>query len=88
MEFILLLWYIMVIAQTFFGYGSAYRLTKKGGDNGVALWGWMFLMGLAALIPGLGIYIWVKSKDEDDGYNISRNAANADDEEEIRRLNR
>ena len=45
--------------------GTAYRLTKNGGDNGVSLFGWMLVMGLASLIPGLGIYLWVKYKDID-----------------------
>lgn len=63
MKFFLILWYIMVYVQVFFAYGTAYRYTKRGGDNGVALFGWMFVFSLAALIPGLGIYLWHKSKD-------------------------
>jgi len=49
----------------FFGYGTAYRLTKNGGDNGVALFGWIVACGFAALVPGLGIYLWFKYKDAD-----------------------
>jgi len=44
----------------FLGYGTAYRLTKQGGDNGVSLYGWMIVTGLAAAVPGLGIYLWKK----------------------------
>ena len=66
MGFIAILWYITVIVQSFFGYGTAYRLTKRGSDNGVALFGWMLLMQLVALIPGLGIYLWKKYRDDDD----------------------
>jgi hypothetical protein len=62
-SFLLVIWYILVSVQTLFGYGTAYRQTKKGGDNGVALFGWMFVYSLAALIPGLGIYLWYKSRD-------------------------
>jgi len=58
------LWLLCNIVQGFMGFGTAYRLTKNGGDNGVALWGWLLLMSLAALIPGLGIYLWIKNKDE------------------------
>ena len=58
--FLLAIWYIAVIVQTFFAYGTAYRLTKKGGDDGVALFGWFFVMELASCIPGLGIYLWFK----------------------------
>ena len=65
---ILVIWYIIYIVQVFFAYGTAYRYTKKGGDNGVALFGWMLLFVLAASIPGLGIYLWHKSKKEEDGY--------------------
>ena len=60
---LLFLWYIMVLVQGFMAYGTAYRATKNGGDNGVALFGWFFLFGLAALVPGLGIYLWHQSKD-------------------------
>jgi len=47
----------------FFGYGTAYRLTRDGGDNGVALFGWMILMNLVSLIPGLGFFLWHKNRD-------------------------
>ena len=58
-----ILWYIVAIVQMFMAYGTAYRLTKTGGDNGVALFGWMLLVGFAAMIPGLGIYLWIRYKD-------------------------
>ena len=64
MGFLGILWYIVTIVQHFLGYGTAYRLTKKGGDNGVALFGWILAMGIVALIPGLGIYLWIKCKEE------------------------
>jgi len=57
------LWYLIVLIQGFLGYGTAYRLTRYGGDNGVALFGWMLLMGLASAIPGLGIYLWFKYRE-------------------------
>ena len=57
------LWQLTVTVQMFFAYGTAYRLTKKGGDNGVALFGWFFVLYLASLIPGLGIYFWFRYKD-------------------------
>lgn len=57
------LWYIVSVVQSFLGIGTAYRLTKNGGDNGVSLWGWMLLLSLASAIPGLGIYLWLKYKD-------------------------
>ena len=58
------IWQIIFIVQAFLAYGTAYRYTKRGGDNGVALWGWMLVFNLAALIPGLGFWLWSKSKDE------------------------
>jgi uncharacterized membrane protein YhaH (DUF805 family) len=55
-----ILWYIVYIVQAFFSYGTAYRLAKRGGDNGVSLFGWFFVIGLASVVPGLGIYLWFK----------------------------
>ncbi len=63
MPFLLVIWQITVAVQTIFGYGTAYRSTKNGGDNGVALFGWLIVYSLAALIPGLGIYLWYKSRE-------------------------
>ena len=59
------LWRILVVIQTIFSYGTAYRLTKRGGDNGISLFGWLFVLGLASLIPGLGIYLWFKYREEE-----------------------
>lgn len=58
------LWRVMVLVQGLLSLGTAYRLTKRGGDNGVALWGWLFVLNLASVVPGLGIYLWYKYKDE------------------------
>ena len=60
--FLLVLWYICWIVQTFLAYGTAYRLTKQNGDNGVALCGWLMVFSLAAAVPGLGFYLWHKYK--------------------------
>ena len=37
---ILILWQIVSVVQSILSYGTAYRLTKNGGDNGVSLFGW------------------------------------------------
>ena len=63
MTILVFLWYVIYIVQIFFAYGTAYRLTKRGGDNGVALFGWILLMTFASIIPGLGIYLWTKNRD-------------------------
>ena len=63
---IMFIWYIAYVIQIFFSYGTAYRYTKNGGDNGVALFGWMLVFMLASIIPGLGIYLWHKSKKLED----------------------
>ena len=60
-----ILFYILYIVQLFLSYGTAYRYTKRGGDNGVALFGWFLVFALASIIPGLGIYLWSKSKKMD-----------------------
>lgn len=66
--FLYIVWYIIVFVQELLGMGTAYRKTKAGGDNGVALWGWLFVFSLAAAIPGLGYYFWRKYRDLDTNY--------------------
>ena len=58
-------WICIILYQCFLGYGTAYRLTKEGGDNGVALFLWVFAMSLAAIVPGLGFYLWHKYRNID-----------------------
>jgi len=60
-----ILFYVIYAVQLFLSYGTAYRYTKRGGDNGVALFGWFLVFALASIIPGLGIYLWSKSRKED-----------------------
>ena len=62
MEFLSILYMIVVFVQCLLSYGTAYRYTKKGGDNGIALFGWMFAFVFASYVPGLGFYFWHKSK--------------------------
>jgi len=59
---LLLIWYILWMVQGYLGFGTAYRYTKRGGDNGVSLFGWLIVFQLASIIPLLGIYLWDKSK--------------------------
>lgn len=61
---IFIIWYIIAIVQAFLGLGTAYRKTKANGDNGVSLYGWIIVYGLAALVPYLGFYLWKESKEE------------------------
>ena len=63
MNFLAFVWYAIVIVQSFFSYGTAYRYTKRGGDNGISLFGWLLALGFASLIPGLGFYLWHKNRD-------------------------
>jgi hypothetical protein len=44
-------------------YGTAYRLAKKGGDNGLSFLGWLWIIQLATVVPGLGIYLYIKNKE-------------------------
>jgi len=60
---IIVAWHIVTVIQVFLGYGTAYRLTRDGGDNGISLFGWLFVTSLAAIIPGLGFYLWHKYSD-------------------------
>jgi len=66
------LWVIVAYIQFFLALGTAYRATKLGGDNGVALFGWLLVYGLAAYIPGLGFYFWKKSFDAEKITNDDR----------------
>jgi len=61
---LILLWEIIAAVQSFLSYGTAYRLTKNGGDNGVSPFRRFLVLNLASLVPGLGIYLWFKFKDE------------------------
>lgn len=61
---LVVLWQIISVVQCFLSYGTAYRLTKNGGDNGVSLFGWFIILNLASMVPGLGIYLWFKYRDE------------------------
>lgn len=56
------LWWIFYVVQIFFSYGIAYRYTKRRGDNGVALCGWMLVFSLASFIPGLLIGLYVSDR--------------------------
>ena len=58
-------WFSVMIWQSILGYGTAYRFTKKGGDNGIALFGWVVVFSIAAIVPGLGFYIWHKYRNID-----------------------
>lgn len=51
--FILLyfIWLVIYVVQRFLVYEAAYRKTKKTGDNGIHLFIWLFVYGLAATIP-------------------------------------
>ena len=62
-ELLLILWYIIVVVQGFLSYGTAYRWTKNGGDNGVVLFAWFFVLALASIVPGLALYFWLKSRE-------------------------
>lgn len=62
--FIIFAWGCCYWVQLFMGIGTAYLYTKRGGDNGVALCGWLLVFGCAATVPGLGIYLWDKAKKE------------------------
>ena len=68
-DFLYLVWRVIVIAQVLMAYGTAYRMTKAGGDNGVVLFGWMFLFNLAALVPGLGLGLWLWRRSLGEEYN-------------------
>lgn len=50
------LWLIIYFIQIILGFQMAYWRTKQGGDNGIALIGWLFAFYIIAFVPGMGIY--------------------------------
>ena len=63
--FLPIIWYIISGVQALLSYGTSYRLTKRGSDNGAALFGWFIVINLASVVPGLGIYLWFRYRDID-----------------------
>lgn len=63
-ESVVLIWYTLTVLQVFLGIGTAYRITKNGGDNGIHLCIWLVILGIASTIPGLGIFLWLRYKDD------------------------
>ncbi len=53
-------WFLFVIVQYFLSFGTAYRATKKGNDNGFGLFIYLIGFGAASVIPGLGLHYYIK----------------------------
>ncbi len=58
--FVIGFWLLFYVIQLFLAYGTAYRCTKKGNDNGAALFIYLIGFSFAALIPGLGLHYYIK----------------------------
>lgn len=58
--FVIGFWWLFYVIQMFLAYGTAYRCTKKGSDNGAALFIYLIGFSFAALIPGLGLHYYIK----------------------------
>ena len=60
MFIVFIVWAIIFVLQVFLAFGTAYRCTKNGNDNGVGLF--IYLLGFifAAIIPGLGLHYYIK----------------------------
>lgn len=57
---VICIWFVLFIVQAFLAYGTAYRCTKKGNDNGSGLFIYLIGFTFAALIPGLGLHYYIK----------------------------
>lgn len=57
---LLIVWAIIYVLQSFLAFGTAYRCTKYGSDNGVGLFIYLIGFGFAALVPGLGLHYYIK----------------------------
>ncbi len=71
---------VIYAVQVFLGMGTAYRMTKTHGDNGISLYGYLIVFTLAAIIPGLGFYFWKKYRylgsEDYNSYNNNDNMGN------------
>lgn len=54
------IWAVMYIIQALMAFGTAYRCTKLGNDNGTGLFIYLIGFSFAALIPGLGLHYYIK----------------------------
>lgn len=57
---VFIVWAIIYILQLFLAFGTAYRCTKNGNDNGVGLFIYLLGFSFAALVPGLGLHYYIK----------------------------
>lgn len=57
---VLFIWAFVFVIQFFLGFGTAYRCTKKGNDNGTGLFIYLIGFSFAALVPGLGLHYYIK----------------------------
>lgn len=57
---IALIWFVFFVIQLFLAFGTAYRCTKRGNDNGVGLFIYLIGYFFAALIQGLGLYYYIR----------------------------
>lgn len=57
---VICIWFVLFIIQAFLAYGTAYRCTKKGNDNGFGLFVYLIGFTFAALVPGLGLHYYIK----------------------------
>lgn len=55
-----LIWFVFFVVQLFLAFGTAYRCTKRGNDNGVGLFIYLIGYSFAALIPGLGLHYYIR----------------------------
>lgn len=57
---VICIWFVFFVVQAILAYGTAYRCTKKGNDNGVGLFIYLIGFSFAALVPGLGLHYYIK----------------------------
>ena len=79
--YVILAWEALYVVQVLLAYGTAYRRTKRGGDSGVALFGWMLVYSIVAVIPFLGVYLWSRSKNQEQAANAAAETSKGNAEE-------
>lgn len=83
-----LIYAILVLVQSFMAFGTAYRWTRNMDGNGIVLFFCLLLCQLMAWVPGLGIFLWVKSLDSNQSTYYepaTRRSANQGSEDDVKK---
>ncbi|MCL1890918.1 MAG: hypothetical protein FWG00_02675 [Coriobacteriia bacterium] len=58
-------WGVIYFVQMWMSSGTAIRIAKKSGGDRIMYLACWFLMEIASIVPGLGIYLWYRYRNEE-----------------------